>query len=86
MTNFLDIIMAHFKYMQLLSLTFFLIVICTVLLVSIIAMSDTIAKLENQLTSIIEKINMIEKLLISPYYRIKKVPNIYENFTLEDEQ
>ena len=49
-------------------------------------MSDTIAKLENQLTSIIEKINMIEKLLISPYYRIKKVPNIYENFTLEDEQ
>jgi len=79
MTNFLDIIMIHFKYMQLLTLTFFLIVICAVLLVAITTMNDSITKLEQCLTDITSKVNIIEKFLVSPYYEIKKVPNIYEN-------
>jgi len=86
MTNFLDIIMAHFKYMQLLTLTFFLIVICAVLLVAITTINDSITKLEQHLTNIIGKVNIIEKFLVSPYYEIKKVPNIYENMPISDKQ
>lgn len=79
MTNFLDIIMIHFKYMQVLTLTFFLIVICAVLLVAITTINDSMTKLEQYLTDITSKVNVIEKFLVNPYYEIKKIPNIYES-------